>query len=216
MPQTPAPPVRRPSWAKAVRELGATDPVLARVMAEIGPCRLVVRHDGSHFEHLARAIVYQQLSGKAAGTIHGRMVDLFGGRSPEPRELLATSEERLRACGLSRQKLAYLRSLAEHCEQGSLPLDAIHTLDDDEVIRALTAVKGIGRWTAQMFLMLRLGRPDVLPELDLGVQNGIRKAYRLRKKVTPKDVVRRGEKWRPWRTVASWYMWRVVDGEAQL
>ena len=215
-PTTPAPPVRRRSWARATRELAAADPVMARVIEEIGPCRLIVRQDGTHFEHLARAIVYQQLSGKAAGTIHGRMLDLFGGKAPAPGELLALPDERLRGVGLSRQKLAYLRSLAEHCDQGALPLDVIDTMSDDEVIAALTAVKGIGRWTAQMFLMFRLGRPDVLPELDLGVQNGIRKAYRVRRKVTPKDVVRRGEKWRPWRSIGSWYMWRVVDGEAQL
>jgi DNA-3-methyladenine glycosylase II len=213
---TPAPPLRQPSWRRAVRELAAADPVMARVIATIGPCRMVVRHEGTHFEHLARAIVYQQLSGKAAGTIHGRMLELFGGRAPTPGELLAVPDERFRGAGVSRQKLAYLRSLAEHCDADALPLDRIHALPDDEVIAALTAVKGIGRWTAQMFLMFRLGRPDVLPELDLGVQNGIRKAYRVRKPVTPRDVVRRGEKWRPWRSVASWYMWRVVDGEAQL
>ena len=213
---TPAPPVRQPSWRRAVRELAAADPVMARVIDAIGPCRLIVRHDGTHFEHLARAIVYQQLSGKAAATIHGRMLELFGGSAPTPGELLAVPDERFRGAGVSRQKLAYLRSLAEHCDADALPLDRIHTLPDDEVIAALTAVKGIGRWTAQMFLMFRLGRPDVLPELDLGVQNGIRKAYRVRKPVGPKDVVRRGEKWKPWRTVASWYMWRVVDGEAQL
>jgi DNA-3-methyladenine glycosylase II len=216
MTSTPAPKVRRTSWTRAVRELAAADPVMARVIDAIGPCKMVVRRDGTHFEHLARAIVYQQLSGKAAGTIHGRMLGLFGNRAPLPGELLALPDEPLRGVGLSRQKLAYLRSLAEHCEAGSLPLDGIEALPDDEVIRALTDVKGIGRWTAQMFLMFRLGRPDVLPELDLGVQNGIRKAYRVRKAVTPKDVIRRGEKWRPWRSVGSWYMWRVVDGEAQL
>jgi DNA-3-methyladenine glycosylase II len=189
---------------------------MARVIATIGPCRLTINTGGAHFDHLSRAIVYQQLSGKAAGTIHGRMLEIFGGRYPEPAELLAVPDERFRAAGVSRQKLGYLRDLAERCQAGTLPLDGIHTLPDDDVIRELSAVKGIGRWTAQMFLMFRLGRPDVLPELDLGVQNGIRKAYRVRAPVTPKDVLRRGEKWRPWRTVASWYMWRVVDGEAQL
>ena len=99
---------------------------------------------------------------------------------------------------------------------GDVPLDHIETLGDEEAIAALTRVKGVGRWTAQMFLMFRLGRPDVLPELDLGVQNGIRKAYRVRRPVTPKDVVRRGERWRPWRSVASWYMWRVTDGDAAM
>jgi DNA-3-methyladenine glycosylase II len=217
MPTTPAPPVRRRSWARAVRALAAADPVLARVMVEVGPCRLVARHDGTHFEHLARAIVYQQLSGKAAATIHGRMCALFGeDATPEPASLLALPDERFREAGVSRQKLGYLRDLAARCEAGTLPLDGIETLDDDAVIAALTTVKGIGRWTAQMFLMFRLGRPDVLPELDLGVQNGIRKAYRVRRVVTPKDVLRRGERWRPWRSVGSWYMWRVTDGDAAM
>lgn len=216
MSPTPAPPVRRRSWTRAVRELAAADPVMARVIAEMGPCRLTARHDGTHFEHLARAIVYQQLSGKAAATIHGRMCALFGEDPPAPATLLALPDEPFREAGVSRQKLGYLRDLAARCEAGSLPLDGIETLDDDAVIAALTTVKGIGRWTAQMFLMFRLGRPDVLPELDLGVQNGIRKAYRVRRVVTPKDVLRRGERWRPWRSVASWYMWRVTDGDAAM
>ena len=216
MPVTPAPPVRAPSWRRAVRELAAADPVMARVIESVGPCKLTVRHEGTHFDHLARAIVYQQLSWKAASTIHSRMLDLFGGRAPLPGELLGMRDERFREAGVSRQKLGYLRDLAARCDAGALPLDEVHALDDDAIIAALTTVKGIGRWTAQMFLMFRLGRPDVLPELDLGVQNGIRKAYRVRKRVTPKDVVRRGEKWRPWRSVGSWYMWRVTDGEAAL
>jgi DNA-3-methyladenine glycosylase II len=216
MPETPAPSLRQPSWRRAVRELAAADPVMARVIAQVGPCKLVVSRAGSHFDHLSRVIIYQQLSWKAAATIHGRMLALFGDRAPLPGELIAMPDERFREAGVSRQKLGYLRDLAGHCDAGALPLDGIEALPDDEIITALTSVKGIGRWTAQMFLMFRLGRPDVLPELDLGVQNGIRKAYRVRRKVTPKDVQRRGEKWRPWRSVASWYMWRVTDGEAAL
>jgi DNA-3-methyladenine glycosylase II len=177
---------------------------------------MVARAEGSHFDHLSRVIVYQQLSGKAAATIHGRMLELFGSRTPRPGELLEMPDERFRGAGVSRQKLGYLRDLAARCDAGALPLDDIHTLPDEDVITALTTVKGIGRWTAQMFLMFRLGRPDVLPELDLGVQNGIRRAYGLRKQPTPKQVLRRGERWRPWRSVAAWYMWKVADGEAAL
>src|SRR5690606_33085649 len=135
------------------------------------------RTEGSHFEALVRSILYQQLSGKAAGTIHARLQAHFGGRDPLPAELLATPDAPLRAAGVSRQRLGYLRSLAEHVRDGALPLDTIHTLDDEAVIAALVGVKGIGRWTAQMFLMFRLGRLDVLPELDLGVQKGMQLTY---------------------------------------
>ena len=212
MPASPRP----PSYRKAVRHLADADPVLARVIEEVGPCRLVVRREGAHFDHVARAIVYQQLSGKAAATIHGRVMALFGDRPPTPAELLAMPDEPLRGAGLSRQKLGYLRDLATRAHAGEVPFDALDALPDEEVVAALTSVKGVGRWTAQMFLMFRLGRLDVLPELDLGVQQGIRKAYRLRRLPTPKEVARRGARWAPYRTVASWYMWRVCDGEAAL
>ena len=215
-PRPPAASPRAPSWARAVRHLSAADPVLARVIASVGRCTLVPRREGTHFDHVSRAIVYQQLSGKAAATIHGRMLAHFGGRAPTAAELLATPDEPLRAAGISRQKLGYLRDLAARTEAGAIPFDTIETLDDEAIIAALSSVKGIGRWTAQMFLMFRLGRADVLPELDLGVQNGIQKAYRLRKRPTPAQVVRRGAAWAPYRTVASWYMWRVVDGAAAL
>jgi DNA-3-methyladenine glycosylase II len=195
----------------AVAHLKRTDPVLRAVIVRVGPCRFAPRTEGSHFDALARAILYQQLSGKAAATIHGRMRDHFGGRDPLPAELLATPDEPLRAAGVSRQKLGYLRSLAEHVEAGALPLDTIHALDDEAVIRALVDVKGIGRWTAQMFLMFRLGRLDVLPELDLGVQKGIQLAYGRRTLPTPKQVLRIGAAWAPYRSVASWYLWRLLD-----
>ena len=195
----------------AVAHLKRVDPVLREVIVRVGPCRFAPRAEGTHFDALVRAIVYQQLSGKAAATIHGRVRDHFGGRDPLPAELLATPDEPLRAAGLSRQKLGYLRSLAEHVEAGALPLDVIHTLDDEAVIQALVDVKGIGRWTAQMFLMFRLGRLDVLPELDLGVQKGIQLAYGRRTLPTPKQVLRIGAAWAPYRSVASWYLWRLLD-----
>ena len=195
----------------AVMRLKRADPVLREVIERVGPCRFAARAEGTHFDALVRAILYQQLSGKAAATIHGRLRDHFGGRDPLPPELLAAPEPALRAAGVSRQKLGYLRDLARHAVDGSLPLDRVESLDDDAVIDALVAVKGVGRWTAQMFLMFRLGRPDVLPELDLGVQKGIQLAYGLRTLPTPKDVLRIGAPWAPYRSVASWYMWRLLD-----
>ena len=198
----------------AVRHLKRADPVLARVITRVGPCRFETRRDGTHFDAVARAIIYQQLSGKAAATIHARMRDAFGGRDPEPAELLAMPDEPLRAAGISRQKLGYLRDLAARVHGGEVPLHALDDLPDDEVLEALVRVKGVGRWTAQMFLMFRLGRMDILPELDLGVQRGIQLAYGLKKLPGPKDVLRYGEPWAPYRSVASWYLWRSIDGPA--
>jgi len=133
------------------------------------------------------------------------------GRTPLPAELASTSDEHLRSIGLSRQKSSYLKDLGSRVALGELPIETLHELSDEEIISALTQVKGIGRWTAQMFLMFRLGRPDVLPDLDLGVQKGIQKAYRLRKLPTPDRVKQIGAKWAPYRTVGSWYMWRLLD-----
>jgi DNA-3-methyladenine glycosylase II len=203
--------------ASAVRHLKRADPRLAAVIARVGPCRLEPRVDGSHFDALARAIVYQQLSGKAAATILGRVRDVYGGLMPTPAQLLATPEQALRAAGLSRQKFSYLRSLAEHTNGGALAENGIDTLPDEEIVNALVAVKGIGKWTAQMFLIFRLGRPDVLPELDLGVRKGVQKAYRMRSLPTPARVLEVGAKWAPYRSVAAWYLWRSLEnGDGQL
>lgn len=198
----------------SVTHLKRVDPVLAAVIDRVGPCRLEQRREGTHFDALVRSIVYQQLSGKAASTILGRVHELYGSRSPTPTELLATPDETLRAAGLSRQKLSYLKDLAAKVENGVVPLaaDAIDHLGDDEIIERLVQVKGIGRWTVHMFLIFRLGRPDVLPELDLGIQNAIRRAYRLRKQPKPKDVLRIGKNWTPHASVASWYLWRSLEG----
>ena len=197
----------------SIAHLRRVDPVLASVIDRVGPCRLEIRREGTHFDALVRSIVYQQLSGKAAGTIHARVRGLYGDRSPTPAELLATPDEKLRAAGLSRQKLSYLKDLAEKVESGDVPLaaDVIDHLDNEEIIDRLVKVKGIGRWTVHMFLIFRLGRPDVLPELDLGIQNAIRRAYRLRKQPGPKDVLRIGQKWLPHASVASWYLWRSLE-----
>ncbi len=184
---------------------------MARLIETVGSCKLTVRDQGTHFDAICRSIVFQQLSGKAAGTIHGRFEGLYGGRSPLPSELTATTDETLRSVGLSRGKSAYLKDLATRVVTGELPVETLHELTDDEVIAALTRVKGIGRWTAQMFLMFRLGRPDVLPDLDLGIQKGIQRAYRLRKLPSPEKVKKIGAKWAPYRTIASWYLWRLLD-----
>ena len=200
-----------PSVRKAVNHLRKSDPVLAKLIAEIGPCRYEVRSFGTHFDALCRSIVYQQLSTKAASTIHGRLLDLFENRVPSPDGLLAIPEDKLRAVGLSRQKTAYLRDLAGKVHTGALPLDHVDTLGDEEIIEYLVRVKGIGVWTAQMFLMFRLGRLDVLPDLDLGIRNAIKKAYRVRGVPTPKRIAKIGEPWRPYASIACWYLWRSLD-----
>jgi DNA-3-methyladenine glycosylase II len=204
-----------PAHRDAVAHLGAADPVLAAWIADAGPCGLRRERAGTHFEHIARSIVYQQLSGKAAATIHGRVLDLFGGRAPTPQELLRTSDRKLRGVGLSGQKTSYLKDLARHAAEGTVPFDRLESMDDDGVITTLTSIRGIGVWTAQMFLMFRLGRPDVLPVTDLGVQKAIQLLYRLRKLPGPERVARIGARWAPYRTVASWYLWRRVDDPPQ-
>jgi DNA-3-methyladenine glycosylase II len=196
---------------RAVAHLTVTDPILGEVIRRVGPFRLTRRTDGTHFDAVCRSIIYQQLSGKAAATIHGRVLDLFGGRAPLPEELAATQDLTLRGVGLSRQKLSYLKDLASRVAAGDLPIESLHELPDADVIDALVRVKGVGRWTAQMFLMFRLGRPDVLPDLDLGIQKAIQRAYRLRKRPLPERVLKIGAPWAPYRTVASWYLWRSLE-----
>ena len=202
---------KSPNHRKAINHLKKVDPVMAGVIAAVGKCDLVPRADGTHFDAVMRAIIFQQLSGQAAGTIHRRFKDLFGGKDPTPKQLLRTSDEKLRAVGLSGQKTRYLKDLATRVESGDFPIDTLDGLSDDGIIEALTAVKGVGRWTAQMFLMFRLGRPDVLPDLDLGIQKGVMRAYGLRKHPAPKRVAKIGAKWTPYRTIASWYLWRLLD-----
>jgi DNA-3-methyladenine glycosylase II len=199
---------------KAVNQLRRSDPVMASVIERVGPCRFAVTEKLSHFEAVSRAIIYQQLSGKAAATIHGRFTSLFAGLPPHASGLIALSDERLREAGLSRQKTGYLRDLSARVVAGELPIDRLHELPDDEVVTHLTSVKGVGTWTAQMFLMFRLGRLDVLPVLDLGIRKAVQKAYRLRKLPDPARVLKIGAVWAPYRTVASWYLWRSIDGEA--
>ncbi len=157
------------------------------------------------------------MSGKAAATILSRVSALFPENTPTPEGVSHVTDEQFRAAGLSRQKIGYLRDLAAKVSSGDLPLDAVEAMSDDDLIAHLVQVKGIGRWTAQMFLMFRLGRIDVLPELDLGIQNAIQRAYRKRKRPTPTQVKKIGAKWTPHSSVACWYLWRSLDnGDGQL
>ena len=204
-------------YRSAIAHLKSVDPVLGAIIDRVGPCRLEPRRTGTHYDALVRSIVFQQLSGKAAGTIHRRFCEIYPGKRPRAEHVLTTKDDALRAAGLSRQKIGYLRDLSARVADRSLPLAHLGRLSDDAIIEHLVQVKGIGRWTVQMFLMFRLGRPDVLPELDLGVQTAIQRAYGLKQRPTPKDVLRIGEKWRPYASTASWYLWRSLengDGQA--
>jgi 3-methyladenine DNA glycosylase/8-oxoguanine DNA glycosylase len=191
--------------------LRRSDPVLAKVVARHGPHRFELRSEGSHFDALARSIVSQQLSVKAASTIHGRFRTVYDGAGGTPNVVARIPEKRLREVGLSWQKISYIRDLARRVTSGELELDRIEEMPDDELVARLTAVKGIGTWTAQMFLMFRLGRPDVLPVLDLGIQKAIQRAYGLRKRPAARQMERIGRAWAPYRTIACWYLWRSLD-----
>jgi len=198
----------------AVKHLTGSDPVMARLVRTAGP--FAMREDsGGAFQALARSIIFQQLSGKAAGTIFGRFVGLFdpvqADGFPAPGQVLEASEERLRSAGLSRQKIAAVRSLSEHFASGELGPGVFAELDDEDVIASLTRVRGVGRWTAEMFLMFHLRRPDVLPVNDVGINRALRTQYGLASLPSPEEVLRIGEPWRPWATVACWYLWRSED-----
>lgn len=199
--------------APAVTHLAAADPEFGAAMKRVGPLARLAERRGTPFEALLRSIVYQQLSGRAAATIHGRVCALYPGARPTPQGLAATPAEALRAAGLSRAKTLAVHDLASKTLAGSVPATTagLHRLDEEEIIRRLTTVRGIGRWTVEMFLMFRLGRPDVLPATDLGIQKGFAVAFGKRKLPTPAQLLRRGERWRPWRTVASWYLWSLAD-----
>src|SRR5262245_34004950 len=190
------------------------DPVLAMAIKQIGPCRMAERQRKDHLSALIGAIVSQQLSTKAAATIFGRFVALFpDNHIPDAAAIAAHSDEALRAVGLSGQKVGYLRDLSARIADGSLDLDALDSLSDEQVIERLTAVKGFGRWTAEMFLMFRLHRPDVLPAGDLGIVNAVHRLYRLRKRPDAKRILKLGEAWKPYRSVASWYLWQTLRNE---
>lgn len=201
----------------AVVHLAAVDPVMRRLMEDIGACTLRPNVRRSPFESLVRAIAHQQLHDKAAESILTRFVALFPGRKfPRPDDLLALTMRSMRAAGFSRSKILALRDLATKTLDGTVPTNrVIRKLDDDEIVERLITVRGIGRWTVEMLLIFQLGRPDVLPIDDFGVRNGFRIAYRRRSMPTPKQVFQYGERWKPYRTVASWYLWRAADRDKQ-
>jgi DNA-3-methyladenine glycosylase II len=199
---------------KAIAALREADPVMARLIDEHAR---VVRRDltrerpGDAYGALLRSIVGQQLSTKAASTIYGRMIDIFGGHAPTPKQLLAADPEEIRAAGLSRPKIAYLRDLAQHVEDGTLELDRLDELPDEEVSAQLTAIKGLGQWTADMFLMFHLRRPDVLPVGDQGIRRAVQVEYRMRKLPDPKRLEKVARPWRPHRTLACLFLWSSLD-----
>lgn len=195
----------------ASEELAARDPVLAGLVASEGPC--TIGHDRrvrTHFAELARMVCYQQLAGAAARTIHGRFEALFVG-PPTPEAVCALPDERLRSAGLSRAKAASIRDLAEHVQSGEVRLARIGRFPDDEVIRQLTIVRGIGRWTAEMFCMFQLRRLDVWPVDDLGVRKGFARIAGLPALPAPRELEAMGDRFRPYRSVAAWYCWRAAD-----
>jgi DNA-3-methyladenine glycosylase II len=193
---------------KAVNHLKKSDPVLRAIIERVGPCRM--EFGVPEFCSLAEAIVYQQLNGKAAVTIFNRFAALAG-EPLTPEDILKLSDEQLRSVGLSKQKSAYLKDLAAKTAAGLLDFARLPELTDEEVIQHLTQVKGIGVWTAHMFLMFSLRRPNVLPTGDYGVQVAIRKHYKKRKLPKPKDMEKIAKAWEPYRSVACWYMWRSLD-----
>jgi len=200
---------------EAVRHLRAADPVLAELMGRAGPFALKIRRLHDPFQALARNIVFQQLHGKAAEAIHARVLALFGGAALRPEDVLGAPDEDLRGAGLSAAKLAALRDLASKTLDGTVPtLARMRRMTDEEIVERLTRVRGIGRWTVEMLLMFRLGRPDVLPVGDFAVRKGFAVAYGLKESPKPKELTEYGERWRPYRSVASWYMWRAVELDA--
>ena len=205
-----APAGRKPSWTAAARILAERDPVIARLLAETGPPRPGRRAE-SHLGTLVRAIVYQQLAGRAAAAIHGRLIAALDGKA-EPEGLLALSDEQMRAVGLSRAKVASLRDLAAKVLDGTVVLSprGLATESDDEIVARLSAVRGIGTWTAEMFLLFQLRRLDVWPVGDLGVRRGYGLAWQI-PEPTARELRPLGEEFRPYRSVAAWYCWRAAE-----
>ena len=198
---------------KAILHLKNADPVLREIIERVGPCRIQYREPA--FETLVRSIVFQQLSGRAAGTIYRRLADATG-EPITPAGILRLRPKRMQALGLSRQKIEYLRDLARRTQAGDFDFEDCHKLEDEEVIQRFTAVKGIGIWTVQMFLIFALRRPNVLPTGDLGVRAAVKKAYGLEELPKPTEVARLGEAWAPYSSVASWYLWRSLENAPNL
>ena len=197
----------------ALKHLSAVDPVMRRLIREFGPCDLVPETRRSPFQSLVQAVAHQQLNGTAANSILGRFKKLFPGRRfPRPEDLAAVTDIQLRACGFSSAKIASIRDIAAQTLAGVVPASRqIARLSDDEIVERLTEVRGVGRWTVEMLLIFQLGRPDVLPADDFGVRNGFRHAYRKRALPPVRELLAFGERWRPHRTTAAWYLWSAAD-----
>ena len=195
--------------ARARRTLMRRDPILAAVIRRVGPCSM--EHRGDPYRMLLRSVIYQQLAGAAARTIDGRLRAPWRGRYPRPELLLAAPDAQLRAAGLSRQKIAAVRAVAQAFAAGDVSNRRLRAMDDEAVVSAVTQIHGIGEWTAHMLLMFSLARPDVLPVGDYGIRKGAMQLYRLRDLPKPRELEALAEPWRPYRSIASWYLWRVVD-----
>lgn len=200
----------------AIAHLTRADKTLARLIRKVGPCRLAPEIRRTPFQALVRSVTFQQLNGKAAETIFGRVLALFPGRKfPSPEDLLGTSDEKLRAAGLSRNKTLAVKDIAAKTLEGIVPDSrAIRKLSNEEILERLTSVRGVGPWTVEMLLMFTLGREDVLPATDFGVRKGFALTYGRDELPSPKELLAHGERWRPHRTTASWYLWRAVDLES--
>ncbi len=205
-------PKPQPEWSAAVEHLSAADPKLAALITQVGPCAIQIPHHFSIFYSLARSIIYQQLAGAAAAAIMARVEALFPKGRMTPKNLLKMPDDSLRAAGLSQNKLAALRDLAAKCLDGTVPnRRALARMTDEEIIERISQVRGIGRWTVEMMLIFRLGRPNVLPVDDYGVRKGMQRLYRLRELPGKDAMRRRARKWEPWCSVASWYLWRCAE-----
>ena len=199
--------------SKATRHLIEVDPDLAKFIRKIGSCNLKPDKSRTVYASLVRSIVYQQLTGKVAGIIFNRLLDLFPGkRFPTPQSILSISIERLRSAGLSNQKAQYIRNIAQASIDGIVPDSRMaNRMTDQQLVNQLTSIKGVGRWTVEMLLIFRLGRPDILPVTDYGIQKGFAVVKRLEEHPKPKELIVAGEFWSPYRTVATWYLWRAAD-----
>jgi DNA-3-methyladenine glycosylase II len=197
----------------ALKHLSAVDPVMTRLIREIGACGLVPEIRRTPFQSLVQAVAHQQLNGTAANTILNRFKKLFPGRRfPRPADLAKVTDEQIRACGFSFSKIKAIRDIAAKSMDGTIPSSRqIARLNDEEIIARLTEARGVGRWTVEMLLIFQLGRPDVLPVDDFGVRNGFRLAYKKREMPKPKALLAFGKKWRPHATTAAWYLWRAAD-----
>jgi len=196
-------------WQKGVRYLKRSDSILARIIDRVGPVKFEL--DDDHYEAVVGSIIFQQLAGSAARAILNRFKQLYGGRVPSPREYLSTDVEKLRGSGLSPQKISYIRDLAERLENGTLDLKRLETLPDEEALNELDNVRGIGRWTAEMFLIFKLGRTDVLPVGDLGLRKAARKAYRLRTLPKRDRFEQLAKKWHPYSSISTFYLWKSME-----